>query len=210
MSFLFGGQGPPPENPATKVSRDVRLAVRRLEREIAEAGRTEAGLLGKLRALGAQGKVDACQAQAKDLVRLRGHAKVLEQMRTHLTGLAQRLSVARSTGAIHGTLASTSKLLAALNKQLAPKEMQRVILEFQRNNAAFSDGQEVLTETLEDAFEGEEEGASIDDAVGRVFDEVGLDALRVGLPGVGAGPRGERLFRAGDDLAERLERLKCT
>lgn len=208
MSFLFGGEAEKPENPAKKVSREVRLAVRRLERETAEASRTEAGQLVKLRSLAAQGKFEACQAQAKDLVRLRGHQKVLGQMKTQLTGLSQRLSVAQSTGAIHKTLASTSKMLATLNKQLAPREMQRVLLEFQRNNAIFSDGQEVLSETLEDALEMDDEGASIDDAVGRVLDEVGLEAYRKGLASAATSKR-DSTDISEEDLEARLERVKA-
>ena len=206
MSFLFGGKAAPPPNPAHELARNTRIAVRRLERDEAQVGKQESALLRKIKLMATQGKLDGCQAVAKELVRLRHHGKVLGQMRSQLNGLGHKLAVAESTGTIHATLGNTAKLLAGLNKALAPREMHKVLLEFQKQNTIFADGQEILEETLEDAFEGEDEGASIDAAVAQVFDEVGLDRLLV--------PSASRLSGlaapvSDDDLARRLENLRA-
>lgn len=206
MSFLFGGKLEAPLSPAKLVARDVRVALRKLERDEGNASKQEGVILQKLKQLGKQGKIDACQSQAKDLVRLRQHSKVLGQMKSQLTGLSQKLSVAESTGAIHTTLARTSKLLAGLNKNLSPKEMQRVLLEFQRQNTIFSDGQEILSETLEDAFEGDDESANIDTEVSKVFDEVGIDSLA--MHSLSAAKSAPMVAPEDDELIRRLESLR--
>lgn len=205
MSFLFGGKPATAPNPAQEMARNTRIAVRRLERDEVGATKQEAILLKKIKALATQGKLDSCQAVAKELVRLRHHTKVLGQMRSQLNGLSQKLSVAESTSTIHATLGKTAKMLGALNKSLAPRELHKVLLEFQRQNTAFSDGQEILSEALEDAFEADDEGASIDDAVSRVFEEIGLETL-INSP-ARARPTHES-FDESDDLLRRLEQLR--
>ena len=114
--------------------------------------------------------------------------------------------MAESTGTIHTTLARTSKLLAGLNKNLSPKEMQRVLLEFQRQNTIFSDGQEILSETLKDAFEGDDESANIDTEVSKVFDEVGIDNL--GMRSLTAARTAPAVASEDDELVRRLENLR--
>ena len=205
MAAIFGGGMAKPPNPAEALRKDVRIAVRRMDRKEVQSTKQESILLNKIKQLAGQGKVDNCQSVAKELVRLRTHTRVLGQMRSQLTGLSQKLSVAESTSNIHLTLSSTAKLLAGLNKTLAPKEMQRVLMQFQRENTVFSDAQEILGETLEDAFEGEDEGANIDAAVSKVLQEVGLDALAFPSPG----PMKAHLPVADDDLVRRLENLRC-
>lgn len=68
MSFLFGGKLEAPLNPAKTVVRDVRIALRKIERDEMNAIKQEKALLSKLKALGTQRKLEACQSQAKDLV----------------------------------------------------------------------------------------------------------------------------------------------
>ena len=183
MAAIFGGGMAKPPNPAEALRKDVRIAIRRMDREEVQSTKQESILLNKIKQLAGQGKVDNCQSVAKELVRLRTHSEVLGQL----------------------TLSSTAKLLAGLNKTLAPKEMQRVLMQFQRENTVFSDAQEILGETLEDAFEGEDEGANIDAAVSKVLQEVGLDALAFPSPG----PMKAHLPVADDDLVRRLENLRC-
>lgn len=195
-----------PLNPTKAVVRDVRIALRKLERDEVNACKQESIALQKLKTLGCQGKLEACQSQAKDMVRLRQHIKVLGQMKSQLTGLSQKLSVAESTGTIQNTLARTSKLLAGLNKQLSPKEMQRVLLEFQRQNTVFADGQEILSETLEDALQVDDESANIDEAVAKVFDEAGID--RLALHSLQAAKTFPNISCDDDDLTARLEKLR--
>lgn len=206
MSFLFGGKLEAPLNPAKTVVRDVRIALRKIERDEMNAIKQEKALLSKLKALGTQRKLEACQSQAKDLVRLRQHVKVLGQMKSQLTGLSQKLAVAESTGMIQSTLARTAKLLAGLNKQLSPKEMQRVLLEFQRQNTVFTDGQEILSETLDDAFEADDESANIDTAVAQVLDEVGIDSIT--LNSLQTARTYSNVSFDDDDLTARLEKLR--
>lgn len=207
MSFLFGGKSTPAADPVQEMARNTRIAVRRLERDEAAASKQEEVLLKKIRALAGQGKVASCQAVAKELVRLRHHVKVIGQMRSQMNGLSQKLSVADSTNTIHSTLGKTAKMLGVLNKTLAPRELHKVLLEFQKQNTIFSDGQDILTETLEDAFEAEDENADIDDAVSRVFQEIGLDTEIRATASTGPTYESSEMYDE-DDLLKRLERLR--
>ena len=205
MSFLFGGRVDSPQNPTKVIMRDVRLAVRKLERDEVQAEKQGAASLAKIKALATQGKLEQCQSQARDLVRLRHHARVLGQMKSQLTGLSQKLAVAESTGTIQATLGLTSKLLAGLNKHLSPKEMQRVLMEFQKQNTVFTDGQEVLNETLDEAFEADDELSNVDSEVTKVLDEIGIESGA--FPSLMAA-RPMSLPAPDDDLVKRLENLK--
>ena len=205
MSFLFGGRVDTPQNPTKVMQRDVRLAVRKLERDEVQAEKQGVASLAKIKGLATQGKLEQCQSQARDLVRLRHHTRVLGQMKSQLTGLSQKLAVAESTGTIQATLARTSKLLAGLNKHLSPKEMQKVLMDFQKQNTVFTDGQEILNETLDEAFEADDELSNVDSEVTKVMDEIGIE--RGAFPSLMAA-RGVSLPAVEDDLAKRLESLK--
>ena len=204
MSILFGGKLAPPADPMKTVIRDVRVAVRRLDREELNASKQEQVLLSKLKLLGSQGKLESCQSQAKELVRLRNHSKVIGNTKSQLNGLSHRLTVVQSTSSIQKTLSGTTKLLLALNKQLSPQELQRTLMEFQKQNTIFADGQEIISETLDECFEAENESENVDAEVGKVFAEIGLEFPDIPLSR--APPLSETCTDI--DLMRRLEALR--
>ena len=203
-SAFFGGKLAPPPDPMKMVIRDVRVAVRRLDRDEQSASKQEAVLLSKLKLSAGLGKIDSCQSHAKELVRLRNHSKVIGNTKSQLNGLSQRLTVVQSTSTIQKTLSGTTKLLLALNKNLSPQELQKTLIEFQKQNTIFADGQEIISETLDESFEAENESETVDTEVGKVFAEIGLESPI--LPSLRALPLTDTYSDI--DLVRRLEALR--
>ena len=201
MSFLFGGKAPQQESGSKAALREVRGASRRMQREDGQAEREEQALLARLKVLAAGGKLDECKTQATQLMRLRAHRRAAHGMQAHLQDLAQQLSTVQSTGVMFDTVAKTAKLLAALNAKMDPKGMHSTLRQFEREQCRLVDGTEVLTETLDAAFEAQDEDAGADDAMTRILQEIGLDVAP--LQGV---PISKPILDA--DLEARLERLR--
>jgi len=146
-----------------------------------------------------------CKAKAVELVRLRAHRDRLRGMQRHLSGIAQQLETVRGTRHVALAMQQTTQLLRALGREMSPQAAQKSILEYERQSAAFAAGQEVLHETMEGAFEADNEADASDEALRAVFSDLGLDeaAALCALARPQPGPVPED-----GDLVARLARLQ--
>ena len=206
MSFLFGGKAPPQESGTKAALRDVRGASRRMQREDQRAGTEEQALMARIRADAAGSRLDECKANAGQLVRLRAHRRAARGMRGHLDSLAQQLATAQNTAVMVETMARTAALLTALNAKMDSAGMHRALLQFERQQCALADRTEVLTETLDAAFEAQDEDADADAAVVQILQEMGLEVAALGSAQAPLRPPPGELDT---DLEARLARLRA-
>lgn len=176
MAFLFGGARKVAADPVREHLLEVKRAIRAMDRERDRAAAADR-LLGKeIVACAREQRLDQCKAKAKELVRTRAHRGRLEGLRTHLLSLGQQLEAVRGTQQVHRVLEQTTTLMRALNQKISPKAGHRLLAEFGRQSTAFSMGQEVMQEALDDAFEADDEQEASDDALSGIFMELGLTA----------------------------------
>jgi len=208
MSFLFGGAPKVAKDPVKDYQRDLRHAVRSMDREDIKAVAQENVLLAALTKLAQEQRVDLCKAKAKELVRLRAHRNRLATMKGHMTTLSQQLSTVQSAKLMQDTMAKTTALLRKLNTRMDASTIHRLLLEFERQSTSFTDGQEVVEQTLDGIFETENEQIVTEDAVASVLQEVGLD-LKMGMASSSAARAlpGLDTVELGD-LEARLQNLK--
>jgi division protein CdvB (Snf7/Vps24/ESCRT-III family) len=207
MSFLFGGAPKVAKDPVKDYQRDLRHAVRSMDREDIKAVAQEKVLLASLTKLAQEQRVDLCKAKAKEMVRLRAHRNRLATMKGHMTTLSQQLSTVQSARLMQETMTKTTLLLKKLNTRMDASSIHRLLLEFERQSTAFSDGQEIVEQTLDGIFETDDEQNITEDAVTSVLQEVGLD-LRLGMASSGQVPSGLETVEVGD-LEARLQNLKA-
>lgn len=206
MSFLFGGAPKANKDPVKEHQKELRHALRALEREDIKAGAQEKTLVNTITKHAREQRMDICRTQAKELVRLRVHRSRLAIMKGHMTTLAQQLSTVQSCKIMQETMAKTTVLLQKLNHRMDARAIHRMLMEYEKQSTLFNDGQEVVEETLDTLFETENEQVATDDAVLAVFQELGLDlALGMSVPGTGM-PVTENT----DDLESRLRNLRTT
>lgn len=207
MSFLFGGAPQVKKDPVRDYQRDLRHATRSMEREDLKAAAQEKALVAGITKLAREQRIDLCKVKAKELVRLRAHRTRLTTMKGHMSTLAQQLSTVQSAKVMQETMAKTTHLLRSLNARLDAKAIHRMLLEFERQSTQFSDGQEILEETLDGMFETDNEQSATEDAVAGVFHELGLSAsleMSAAAPGGGLA----RVTASEEDLEARLSRLR--
>jgi len=207
MSFLFGGAPQTKKDPVKDYQKDLRHSVRSMDREELKAAQQEKALIASITKLAKEQRIDLCKAKAKELVRLRAHRNRLVTMKGHMSTLQHQLSTVQSAKVMQETMAKTTHLLRSLNARLDARAIHRMLLEFERHSTAFSDGQEILEETLDGMFEADDEKATTDDAVSGVFQELGLE-LSQGMGNSSSSARAALAAPGIEEIEARLNRLK--
>jgi hypothetical protein len=182
MAFLFGGAkaASSKSDPIKDYQRELRHAQRSMEREDIKAATQEKALLADIVRQAKDQRLDQCKSRAKELIRLRSHRTRLEAMKGHMTALGQQLSSVQGAQSMQVIMGKTTRLLQGLNKKMDPLAVHRMLMEYERQSTAFTSSQEVVEETLDSMFEVDGEGEATDEAMLKVFQEVGLD-LSMGL-----------------------------
>jgi hypothetical protein len=206
MSFLFGGAPQVKKDPVRDYQKELRHATRSMDREEIKTASQEKILLSSITKLAKDQRLDLCKTKAKELVRLRAHRHRLVTMKGHMATLQHQLSTVNSAKVMQETMAKTTHLLRSLNSRLDAKAIHRMLMEFERQSVTFTDGQEILENTLDGIFEAENEQASTDQAVAGVFQELGLE-IEMNLGNAGGGLGVSSISDV--DLAERLQSLKA-
>jgi division protein CdvB (Snf7/Vps24/ESCRT-III family) len=175
MAFLFGGGKKASQDPVKDYQRELRHAMRSMDREDLKGAAGEKTLIASITKNAREQKMDLCKAKAKELVRLRSHRTRIATMKGHMSTLSHQLSTVQSAKVMQETVAKTTHLLQKLNGRLDAKSIHKMLYEFERQSTQFADGQEVLEETLDSIFETADEQSNTDQAVERIFDELKLD-----------------------------------
>ena len=198
MAFLFGGARQP-EN-LKDFQRQVSSSARGSGREVEKLMGQEKAMLGEIKKRGKLNDLIGAQQKAKELIRLRAHKSRLVSMQTNLTGLSQELGQVHTSQKTAELMGKTTRMLQLLNTGLDVRGVYSMLREFEKQNVLMKEKQEVLNETLDSAFEADDEQEASDNALEQVMQEVGLD-IRMGAVAVDR-PVAE------SDLEGRLERLR--
>jgi hypothetical protein len=174
MAFLFGGERKARADPMREHQQQIRRAIRAMEREDARSAAADRVLVKEITAHARDQKLPQCKAKAQQLVRARAHRARLDTMRGQLTALGQQLEVVKGTQQIHRVVEQTTALMRAINLRVNPRAAHKLLVDFERQNTAFTAGQEVMQETLDAAFEADDEQEASDDALSGIFRELGL------------------------------------
>lgn len=206
MAFLFGGARPTNHDCVRDYQRKISGSARGMEREIARLDLQEKRLQQELGKCAAESKIELATSKAKEMVRLRAHRGRLNSMRGHMSGLAQQLQSVQSSAKMQETLATTGRMLQALNARFDAASVARMLADFEKQTVLMTNTQEVMGDTLDSSFEVDGEQDAANDAVLAVLQEAGLD---VQSKLMGKSLRGSDKASTGeDDLDERLQRLR--
>jgi response regulator of citrate/malate metabolism len=127
-------------------------------------------------------------------------------MKGHMKALGQQLSTVSGAQNMQAIMGKTARLLQGLNKKMDARAIHSMLMEYERQSTAFADTQEIVEESMDSMFETDGEQEATDDAMLKVFEELGLD-LSVGIGAAKAGATATDRDIA-DDLDARLNRLR--
>lgn len=201
MSFLFGGPAPTTNELVRRYKGQIDKAVRELDRESAKLVYEDRILMQEIKRCAKTNPAMATQ-KAQAVVRTRKMNARFSKMRSHLNDVASRITGVKSTEALKKALTSVVSTMASFNAKAGNESLQKQLSEFARQNSAMGINVEMMEETLEDAFDVDENEEEVGNVVLDIMTEAGVT-----LPDVYV-KRTEPAAVDDGRLEERLNRLR--
>ena len=169
-----------------------------MDREMRELDRTEKQVMAEIKqrakAPGVSGQGDAAlKSLAKQLVQIRKQREKLISAKAQMgavgiqaTAMAAQMTAATAVG-------SVTTAMKTANQAVDAKEMTKIMHEFQRQNEMAGMKEEMMDDSLADAFDTDAIDEEADKITGQVLAELGveLDSQMVGLSAPSVKPKGE-------------------
>jgi len=211
-----------PEEQLKKNQRALNKAMRELDRERAKMEQQEKKIIADIKKMAKQGQMDAVKIMAKDLVRTRRYVKKFMLMRANIQAVSLKIQTLKSQNSMAQAMKGVTKAMMSMNKQMKLPEIQKIMQEFEKQSEIMDMKEEMMSDVIDDALEGEDDEEESDAIVTQVLDELGLQLTDqiTGLPvasgSVATGPTAAQAktpVAAGEvdadaDLAARLENLR--
>ncbi|RHY57677.1 hypothetical protein DYB38_006243 [Aphanomyces astaci] len=156
--FGFGKPEKTPREQAKEAKRGISQSQRELEREKMALERQEKLLIADIKRAAKEGNNGGTKILAKQLIQLRQQKDKMTMMKSNL-----------------GSIGLQTTTMAATNKQMDMNRFQQVIMDFEKQSEMMGMREEMLDDTLIDAFDDEEVEAEGDAVVDQVLTEIGLD-----------------------------------
>ncbi|EGW31941.1 uncharacterized protein SPAPADRAFT_138616 [Spathaspora passalidarum NRRL Y-27907] len=232
MSALFEwafGKKLTPQERLRKNQRALEKTQRELSREVTKLQQQEKKLISDIKKSAKQGQISSAKIQAKDLIRTKSYISKFNSMKAQLQAISLRIQSVRSNQQMAMSMRDATRLLGGMNRSMNLPSLSRIAQEFAKENDMMDQKQEFMDDAIDDAMAldedelGEEE--QIDEILGKVLDEIGVDlnanlkdtpsAIHAGeqpesnarvAEAVGAGGGGGGADE--DDLQARLDSLK--
>mmetsp|Transcript_45747 Transcript_45747/g.67053 ORF Transcript_45747/g.67053 Transcript_45747/m.67053 type:complete len:212 (+) Transcript_45747:71-706(+) len=210
MSFLFGGKQKTPAELMKEYKRNVDKSVREIERERTKLQSQEKKIILDIKKAAKEGQMAVVKTMAKDLVRTRGQVTKFYGMKCQMQAVGLRLQTIKSTQAMTDAMKGAAKAMKGMNAKVNPMAMQKILSEFEKQSEIMDDKQEMMDDCIDDAFEGDDEEAQVDEVVGQVLAEIGIDLNeQIAAPQAGGVAKAQVAEADLDnDLEERLKNLK--
>jgi len=168
-------------NPPTtkeKVRREnakLRTNQRQMQRGVRDMKRDEQQIKNEIKKAAKSGNMEATRILAKSLVNNRHGQNRQNQASAHLMGVQNQLRMVQANETLATSMASSSKVMASMNKQMDPYKMQKNMQQYAMENEKMSISQEMMDDAM-DSVMGVDEGET-DDVVNAVLTEVLGDQL---------------------------------
>ncbi|XP_006836397.2 vacuolar protein sorting-associated protein 2 homolog 2 [Amborella trichopoda] len=155
--------------------REMQVATRGIEREIAALQLEEKKLVAEIKKTAKTGNEAATKILARQLVRLRQQIANLQGSRAQIKGVATHTQAMYANTSVAAGMKGASKAMAAMNKQMAPAKQAKVLQEFQRQSAQMDMTSEMMSDAIDDALDKDEAEEETEELTNQVLDEIGVD-----------------------------------
>ncbi|KAH9315558.1 hypothetical protein KI387_024185, partial [Taxus chinensis] len=115
--------------------REMAVATRGIEREIATLQLEEKKLVAEIKKTAKTGNEAATKILARQLIRLRQQIANLQGSRAQMRGVATHTQAMYANTSVAVGMKGASKAMEAMNKQMEPAKQAKVMQEFQRQTA---------------------------------------------------------------------------
>lgn len=169
---MFGGKKQDAKSVGRQARKDIDHSKRDLDHEIRRLDREEQRAIAEAQRMTKAGDTAGARVMAKEVVRIRNSKQNLLKGKSQLSSVALKTKEMESTVVMAKAMETGAKAMHQANAQMSPQQLAGVMREFERANGQ----QEMTTEMLDDMFDDPEVDAEADQEVGKIFDELGLEA----------------------------------
>jgi len=163
-----------PQEQMREQQRQVQRSIREIDRERQNLQNNEKKTIIEIKKLAKQGQVAAAKILAKDLVRTRAHITKMFTMRAQLQTVHMQLGTMKTTAAMNSAMAGATKAMMRMNKKMNLPAMQKITMEFQKQNEIMGMKEEMISDTLDDMAEDDEDEES-EEVINQTLEEIGID-----------------------------------
>ncbi|KAL9684448.1 hypothetical protein QQ045_021886 [Rhodiola kirilowii] len=200
--------------------REMSVATRGIEREIASLQMEEKKLVAEIKKTAKTGNEAATRILARQLVRLRQQITNLQGSRAQIRGVATHTQALYASTSMSTGMKGATKAMVAMNQQMPLPKQMKVIKEFQKQSAQMDMTIEMMSESIDETLDKDEAEEETEELTNQVLDEIGVDIAsqlssapkgRIGsrkVENVSAAAPPSSLPADVDDLEKRLASLK--
>ncbi|CAN1226069.1 Vacuolar protein sorting-associated protein 2 homolog 2 [Linum grandiflorum] len=164
-----------PKEALRSSKRDMAVATRGIEREIASLQMEEKKLVAEIKKEAKTGNEAATKILARQLVRLRQQITNLQGSRAQIRGVATHTQALYANTSISTGMKGATKAMVAMNKQMAPEKQAKVIREFQKQSSQLDMTIEMMSESIDETLDKDEAEEETEELTNQVLDEIGVD-----------------------------------
>ncbi|KAG6506112.1 hypothetical protein ZIOFF_031427 [Zingiber officinale] len=174
-----------PKDALRTSKREMAVATRGVEREIASLQLEERKLVAEIKKTAQTGNEEsfecthhyraATRILARQLVRLRQQITNLQGSRAQIRGIATHTQAMYASTSISTGMKGASKAMAAMNKQMEPGKQAKLMKEFQKQSSQMDMTLEMMSETIDETLDKDEAEEETEELTNQVLDEIGVD-----------------------------------
>nr|GEY77803.1 vacuolar protein sorting-associated protein 2 homolog 2 [Tanacetum cinerariifolium] len=191
-----------PKDALRESKRDMTVATRGIEREIASLQMEERKLVAEIKKTAKIGNEAATKILARQLVRLRQQITNLQGSRAQIRGVATHTQALYANTSISTGMKGATKAMVAMNKEMAPAKQAKI---------------EMMSESIDETLDKDEAEEETEELTNQVLDEIGVGVAsqlssapkgRIGPKKVNNAAAPSSELNDVDDLEKRLASLR--
>lgn len=158
-----------------KQNQDLRKAQRDIDRTKRDLDKQEKQLEMEIKKAAKLGQNQICTTYAKQLVQLRKQKARLATAGSQIGAVSSQAKVMQANNTLASAVATSSRTMAAVNRQMNPAQIAKSMQDFEQENAKMDMKGEMMDDALASALDHSDDEAEQDAVVTQVLDEIGID-----------------------------------
>ncbi|XP_064613965.1 charged multivesicular body protein 2b-like [Liolophura sinensis] len=209
MSGLFTKK-PTVEQQLRQNDRVMKKTQRDIIRDRGQLEKQEKQLEMEIKKAAKQGNKQAATILAKQLVALRKQKTRTYAAGARIQGISSQQKLMHSNMKMANAMGTTTKTMTQMNKVMDPQKTMQMMKEFERENAKMEMTEEMMNDTLEDAFAESGDEEEQDAIVSQVLDEIGIEisGKLADAPSAHSGKLESKSGVTDDEIEKQLAALK--
>lgn len=197
-----------------EAARDAKSAVRRgerdIEKELRNLDREEQKLIANIKRTAKTGNQSATKTLAKQLVGLRAQRERLYTSKANIAAVGYQTTAMAGTANMAQIMGSVAGVMKNVNDSVSAADTAKIMQEFAKQNEMMGMREDIMSDALADAFDGEGVEEDSNAIVDQVLQEIGLDMAGKMQDAPSAQPAAQAAARAAEEdalLDQRAEDL---